>query len=260
MTTTQHEASYDVLGKMRHEWAHVSGPATADYGSLGQITGDEAYEKLSQTAYTDPEAGDELYYEAVIAAQNGNAAFERLLLQLFLHNALRYCHASRYLARLKNSQGLQAAFAVAIDGFWEAIKSYPKHRTHRVASRISIDALGIITRSHGVVLDDIVSDQVVADAQGSLLGTGHAEPEAEDNHKALTEVMAVLQWGVDNGTLRADEARLLGRHSIATRAERTEMAKDMDVTYATLQKKVYKLMEKLARAVRSRGLERECLV
>lgn len=248
-----------LLRKMSSQWQQGSGQEVQDYGTLGTISGDEAMATLRQAGAS---RADRMLHQAICEASSGNAALERLLLQMFIGKIVKFTRSCRYLIHLRTTRSADEAFCVGVECFWEAIRKYPKHRTEHVAANLCLNALKII--SHLDAEFDVIpygnEYSGHTNPTPTLLETVPHQVGNDRSGEELAEVMRVLQWAIDAQSLTSVEARLLGQYTVSTPAEKHELAQASGATVTELSKKVYNIKMKLAKAISHHGIERGALV
>lgn len=238
-----------ILNRFDHEWQTISGPALADYGDLGTLTGFEAYARLSESG----SGRDTLYYQAVLDART-KPAVERLLLQLFKPRAIQMTKTCQNLIHLKQSEGYDAAISFSINCVWQAIRTLPETATHNVPTQIAYRALQHVTRSY-----HFDKQTISTDPQEINFNQDQGAFSTEEMSTDLAEVMNVLQWAIDSSVLTQMDARLLGQYTVATEPERQALAEELEMTRAVLSRKLYRIKERLSRGLARQRIERGAL-
>jgi hypothetical protein len=228
-----------VIGKLNAEWTHRLANRTAHYGSLGQLSGSRAVTLLQGSTAAER---DRLFYAMLSAAASGNQAAERTLLQAMLPKTVQFTRTCKGLVTLAH----QDAQCHAVAAMWEAIRTYPLHQTQKVCATLVLNALRLITNSHPAPsqrcfpTDDATLDGILTQTRAD-----HGDNPLQDK-SAFEELITVIGWATDHGVLRPDEAKLLGRYTVSTNAEKHALADELGRTRRALGQRIYQIHRKLA--------------
>lgn len=249
--TTRPRRTIGLIGQMNHEWDTVIAPARQNYGSFGYITGAESLSTLTTAGAKDR---DRIYWGMLSEVHAGNKDAERVLLQAMLAKAVNLSRNCRGLLALPS----QDALCVAVGSMWESIRTFPLHKTEKVVGNLAMNALQIITTTHPApanlpdAREDSDLDRIIASAR-------ETDEHVIQSATPLEELLKVILWATETGTLTPDEAKLLGRFTVSTREEKYALADELGLgrysltTYASLMK------AKLRKALAANNLERGCL-
>jgi hypothetical protein len=250
-TTTRARRTIGLIGQMNHEWDTVIAPFRSNYGSFGYLTGAEA---LSTLLESGSQARDRIYWGMLSEVHSGNKAAERVLLQAMLAKAVNLSRNCRGLLVLPSPD----AMCVAVGAMWEAIRTFPMHQTQKVVGTLALNALQIITTTHPApanlpeAREDSALDRIIA-----------SEKDADEHviHSAtpLEELLKVIIWATETGTLTAEEAKLLGRFTVSTREEKYALAEELGLGRYSLTTYASLIKAKLRTALAANNLERGCL-
>ncbi|WP_159701363.1 hypothetical protein [Arthrobacter sp. 18067] len=250
-TTTRARRTIGLIGRMNHEWDTVIAPSRKHYGALGYITGVQALSTLTTAGIQDR---DGIYWGMLSEVQEGNKDAERLLLQAMLAKAVNLSRNCRGLIAMPS----QDALCVAVGAMWESIRTFPLHKTEKVVGNLAMNALQIITLTHPAPAnlpdahEDSELDRIIA-----------AERETDEHviHSAtpLEELLKVILWATETGTLTQEEAKLLGRFTVSTREEKYALAEELGLGRYSLTTYASLIKAKLRTALAANNLERGCL-
>ena len=115
----------------------------------------------------------------------------------------------------------------AFSAMWEAVKTYPLHRTASVASNLGLNALAVINKTLGLPRNHVdvigVSDEDLEAKMNESADAQSAEPEWDDS--AFHDLVKVLSWAAETGTLTRDEISILARADLgSSRAQQARLA------------------------------------
>lgn len=223
------------------EWNTIHAHTVHAFDGLGELTGDEAVRLIRQTPLGEDR--DRLLITLLTLEHDGDAFAGRVLLKSFMPIALRLpssCSSMRSMWQHSPGDARTATIGV----LWEVLHTYPLHRTNAVAGNIrgeTIKALGRWFGSESSVDDLTVEDEMLEKMVGP-----------DDTDDVFRDLVTILTWAIDSGTLRRDEVQLLARIELAEgnpgRA-REEAAEEMGISRETLNRRVCRIRTKLMHAV-----------
>lgn len=223
------------------EWNATHGHSVHDFGSLGELTGDEAVQLIRRQ---QPNADRDAILITLLTLEHAGDQFAgRVLLKSFMPLALRLpasCSSTRALWRHSPADARTATIGV----LWEVLHNYPLHRAANVSGNIRLETIKLLGRCYGnnSSVDDIaVEDETLERIVGS-----------DDSDDVFRDLVTILTWAIDSGTLRRDEVQLLARIELADGdpGEAREAAADeLGITRDTLNKRVSRIRNKLMHAV-----------
>lgn len=151
-------------------------------------------------------------------------------------------------ARVANGVSVQAAYAdrtaATLHAFWETISTY--RGTHRgIAGQLALNTLHKITATTAV-LDVAVDDAhfQIADAERA------AEEFLRDDDPTEIDVMDVLNWAVDQGTISDSDRTLITRSYMnEDGADIAALAQEMGITHAAARKRLSRSIARVRDAV-----------
>jgi hypothetical protein len=226
-----------------NEWNNTLAHASHDFDELGEFTGDEAIELIRRNQ--PPEERDRFLLRLLELERAGDEIAGKVILKSFLPLAFRLARASRSMQPIWRHSPTDAT-ATTIGVLWQVIHTYPLHRTSSVSGNIKKGCIKLLeqhfydTRS---VPDVVVEDEIL-----EYLVNGDAEPVNDPFHDLVT----LFTWAIDNGTLTADEVRLLARIELAEGdpgEERERAADEVGISRDTLNRRVHRIRTKLMNAV-----------
>ena len=223
------------------EWNSFHSHTTHDFGTLGELTGEEAVTLIRQPQASDHR--DALLLELLTLEHAGDAFAGRVLLKSFMPLALRLpssCTSMRSLWQHSPADARTATIGV----LWEVIHTYPLERTHSVSGNIRLETiknLGIWFGSEHSVDDLPIEDELLEKIAG---------PDETDD--VFRDLVTILTWAIDSGTLRRDEVQLLARIELAEGdpgVAREDAADELGISRETLNRRVCRIRTKLMQAV-----------
>lgn len=223
------------------EWNATHGHTTHAFGELGELTGEEAVHLIRR-----PQSNvdrDAVLLALLTLEHDGDQFAGRVLLKSFMPLALRLpasCSSTRDLWRHSPADARTATIGV----LWEVLHSYPLHRIANVSGNIRLETIKLLERCYGnktSVHDIAVEDEMLERIVGS-----------DDSDDVFRDLVTILTWAIESGTLKREEVQLLARIELADGApgEARELAADeLGITRDTLNKRVSRIRNKLMRAV-----------
>jgi hypothetical protein len=150
------------------------------------------------------------------------------------------------MIRTAIARGLEDPPAAAAEALWEAIATYPLHRTTKVAANLALEALAALDgprdRNSELAAGDLL-DAHVHHAQVA----GRIPPASEP----LEDAAYALTWAHQRGLLTEAEIRLLARvHLAAVRPPMTQVARELGCSHDAVRQRHSVAVAKLAAAVR----------
>lgn len=233
------------LTQLTNEWTERYYSRMHDFGDLGYVHVGQLEEHIHSASRDE---ANRILRTLIELGHAGDKLAERLVLQVMLPKAS---------ALAKTCTGLRALTHVeaqwsAVGAMWEAVRTYPLHRTSSVVGNLALNALEIIRRDYRAPAPKGFEELTVTDEDlESLLNDG--APEADEptwGDTAFHNLVKVLTWAVETGTLTRDEVAILGRIELGEAHERDSLADELELTRAALDKRVWRTRVKLMDAVR----------
>lgn len=228
--------------EMEDEWTARFAGRTHSFGELGRRTcGD-----LVALIQDNEEERDHVALTLLSLNAGGDTIAGRVLLQAMLPKAQRLARTCAGLRDLPMDERRW----IAAGAIWEAVQTYPLHRTRSVVGNVALNALAIITKlrpgpeANVDELDDLHLEQLV-------------DEDAEDDgnptsgNSTFHNLVRVLTWAVDSEVLTRAEVAILARMDLGEDHERAELAESLGVTHGTLVKRTWRIRTKLMTAVQS---------
>ena len=226
-----------------NEWNETLATQCHDFGALGELTGDEAVNLIRQPQAAEDR--DEILIQLLELEHTGNAVAGKVVMKSFLALAFRLARTSSSVRPIWRHSPTDAT-ATTIGALWEVIRTYPLHRTRSVAGNIRLECVKLLERGFGTVTE--VSWTAVDDETLEYLVDANTEP-ADD---PVRDLITLFTWAIDNGTLAADEVRLLARIELADGIpgeERERAAAELGISRDSLNRRVHRIRTKLMQAV-----------
>lgn len=226
-----------------NEWNDTHATTRRMYGDLGELTGDEAVNLIRQPQ--SAESRDRVLLHLIELEHAGHLYAGKVVMKSFLALAFRLARTSTSVRSLWRHSPTDAT-ATTISALWEVIHTYPLHRTHSVAGNIRLECVKLLEKGFGAVSE--VNTIAVDDETLEYLVDANANP-VEDSFRDL---VTLLTWAIDTGTLTPDEVRLLTRIELAEGnpgEERERAAAELDISRETLNRRVHRIRTKLMNAV-----------
>lgn len=226
-----------------NEWNDTHATTRHTYGALGELTGDEAVNLIRQPQTA--ESRDRILLHLLELEHAGHPYAGKVVMKSFLALAFRLARTSTSVRALWRHSPTDAT-ATTIGALWEVIHTYPLHRTNSVAGNIRLECVKLLEKGFGAITD--VDSIAVDDETLEYLVDANAEP-VED---AFRDLVTLLTWAIDTGTLTADEVRLLTRIELAEGnpgEERVRAADELGISRETLNRRVHRIRTKLMNAV-----------
>ncbi|WP_242085900.1 hypothetical protein [Microbacterium lacticum] len=223
------------------EWNTTHAHTLHRFGSLGELTGEEAVKLIRQEQRKDER--DAILIELLTLEHQGDAFAGRVLLKSFLPLALRMPATVSSMRSMWQHSPADARTA-AIGVLWEILHTYPLHCASSVAGNIRGRTLKGLCRwfgSQDSVEDTAIEDEVLEKIAG---------PDESDD--IFRDLVTILSWAIDSGTLRRDEVQLLARIELAEGdpgQARDDAASDLGISRETLNKRVSRIRHRLMTAV-----------
>jgi hypothetical protein len=243
-----------VIARIVADWDRRADSA-ADFGSLGTLSYGEALVMARRD--------EEVFYTLLVESVNGNPAARHTLMRAMLPKCIRFGLTCRKLARDSRDE----AYTTAIACLWSAIVSYPLHRRKNPAGQLAMRTLEIITTA--VPEDRLECVPYTATYMEQLEESDEFarrfDPNiGSENARHFSQVLRVLEWAVTTPAstgrgmiFTRDEAHLLGQWSIFDVAEREQICTSTGKSYEALERKVYRLRDRLAREISHHELTRD---
>lgn len=223
------------------EWNAIHAHTLHDFAELGELTGEEAVTLIRQTQIAEDR--DRLLVTLLTLEHAGDTFAGRVLLKSFMPLALRLASSCSSMRSLWQNSPADARTAT-IGVVWEVIHTYPLHRTSSVAGNLrgeTLKALGRWFGSESRTDELTVEDEVLEKMVG-----------ADDTDDVFRDLVTILTWAIDSGTLRRDEVQLLARIELAEGdpgEARDAAAEELGISRETLNRRVCRIRTKLMHAV-----------
>lgn len=250
-----------VVERIVQDW-DLRASRTADFGSLGLLTFAAARESAST-----PQG---LHALAVEAAAGSEAA-RHTVLRVMLPKAVRLSRTCRGLRNRPHDE----ATNIAVACLWNVIGNYRAPAgSLDAAGRLSLAALKLVTATcrpneteHEVPCDPhrlaTYTEQSTAEGPEGITGTGTHSSWKTEATEQMEQMLHVLEWAVKTPAttgrgmvLSAEDAKLLGQWVISTTTERQQICTDRGKSYACLERRVFRMRDRLAAEVSNQGLNR----
>ena len=246
-TTDQPIGSQEVLPRLRRQWDHDLADVVYDLAPTGPRLCAELELELRAAPKADQ---DQMLHALLLAAAEGDEIAEAIVLHHMLPKAV---HLARSCAALRSHSPADAV-ATAIGAMWEAIRTYPLHRSSSVHGNLGLNALSIISRTLGAGHRKGSEEYPTSDeglAAAMLLEGGVATLEPEWGDDSFRDLVTVLRWATDTGVLSCDEVRILARCDLGDDDERQALADQLGLTRQSLNRRVHRVRTKLIEAVQA---------
>jgi hypothetical protein len=244
MTHTSYRTNAGYLSTLCLEWDRDFADRAHDFGSLG-ILDCGALETVLHTA--SKVDADRQLHVLLSQAASGDKIAERVVLQVMLPKTAQLARTCACLRSLSPADAAWSAFSA----MWEAVKTYPLHRTRSVAGNLGLNALAVINESLGLPrnhVDEVgVPDEDLEAKMNEGTEARSAEPEWGDS--SFHDLLKVLTWAADTGTLTRQEISILARADLGEESDRESLADELQSTRAALSKRVWRIRTKLMEAV-----------
>jgi len=228
---------------LTNEWDTELADSIHRFGPLGTLTCTEVIELL-RTTKAD-EQRDHILITLLDLNHAGMDVAGKVVIRAFMPLALGYARTSAATRDLYRHSRFDATDTV-LAAFWEVVATYPvEARRTSVAGNLRgrmMKALRGFGSHVGVeynTSDEYLEDLVNGDAQ---------EPEED----ALEELRTLFTWAIDTEVLTRDEVVLLVKIELAETdpgQAREDAAAELGITRETLNKRVYRIRNKLIQAV-----------
>lgn len=221
------------------EWNTTLATTSHLFGDLGELTCDEAIDLIRRPQ--PAEDRDRVLLTLLELNHAGDEIAGKVILKSFLALAFRLARTSASTRAIFRHSPTDAT-ATTIGTLWEVIHTYPMERTHSVAGNIRWECVKRLTEEFGSHVD---AELTVEDEILEHLSPGHQDEDP------FRDLVTILTWAIDSGTLTRDEIQLLVRIELADRPseEREIAADDLGVSRETLNKRVSRIRAKLMKAV-----------
>lgn len=236
-----------LIGQLDFEWDKAIADRHHAFGDLGfRRAGDLVDEISSHTSTTDRDA---VVLELLTLGQQGDSLAERVLLQAMLPKVISLSRRSAGLRRLPRNE----ARTTAVTAMWEAIRTYPLHRTTSVLGNLGLNALSIVTKGFGAGHTGDVAELTAANEDMLAVldadSTTHGADPAVGNDDPFSDLVKVLSWAVESNALTRDEVRILARAELGDAPDRDDLASELGIARDSLNRRVWRIRTKLMKAV-----------
>jgi hypothetical protein len=244
MSHTSYRTQTGYLATLCQEWDQDFAERIHDFGPLGIIE----CGRLVDTVHAAPKGGSDRQLHALLTlAAAGDSVSTRLLLQVMLPKTVQLARTCACLRTLSPEDAAWSAFSA----MWEAVKTYPLHRTTSVAGNLGLNALALINETLGLPrnhVDEVgVSDEDLEAKMNEGADAQSTEPGWGDS--SFHDLVKVLTWAADTGTLTRREIGILARADLGEETDREALAEELGSTRASLSKRVWRIRTKLMEAV-----------
>jgi len=227
------------------EWDRDFAGRSHDFGPLGTIDCGALENSLHTLSRSD---ADRTVHALLTLAAAGDVTAERVVLQAMLPKTARLARTCSCLRSLSPADAAWSAFSA----MWEAVKTYPLHRTTSVVGNLGLNALELINRTLGLPRDHVeeIGGYTDEDLDARMTDTTQAhssEPTWGDS--SFHDLVTVLTWAADTGTLTRQEIAILARADLGEDADKDALADELGSTRTTLSKRVWRIRTKLMTAV-----------
>jgi len=223
------------------EWNATLANTTHHFGDLGELTGDEAVDLIRMP---QPAADRDAVLLALLMLEHeGDTIAGRVILKSFLPLAFRLARTSSSTHAIwMHNRGDATSSAIGV--LWEVIHSYPLTRVSSVSGNIRGEMIKLLAAGFGSPrsVDDVPVEIEVLD---KIVG-------ADESDDVFRDLVTILTWAIDSGTLRREEVQLLARIELAEGdpgEAREAAAEELGISRETLNKRVSRIRSKLMRAV-----------
>ena len=244
MTHTSYRTNAGYFSTLCMEWDRDFAGRTHDFGSLGMLECGDLEEALH--IVKKPEADRRLHILLSQAAA-GDKVAERVVLQVMLPKTAQLARTCACLRSLSPADAAWSAFGA----MWEAVKTYPLHRTTSVAGNLGLNALAVINETLGLPRNHVDEIGVLDEDLEAKMNEGaearSTEPEWGDS--SFHDLVKVLTWAADTGALTRQEISILARADLGDDTDRVSLADELGSTRASLSKRVWRIRTKLMEAV-----------
>lgn len=252
-----------ITERMSQEWDTRHAFTSYRFGALGVLAGEEL---VSQIQSSDEHERDRLLGVLLtMSTRDRDDVALRVLVQAF--TPLIHAFARRLGGNFnvggsnKATTNLNASLAV----FWEVVCNFPLHRTQHLSGNIRGEMNKIISREftnpyeHELALGGAqeITETALAINRGNQQHNVDVTDSIGMNVDSMNELMRVLDWAIEQRVLKAPSAKLLGAYTVATKAERHQMAAELETSSLQLSKRISGYAQRLAKAVQTGGLCRE---
>lgn len=226
-----------------NEWNDTLATTRHTFGALGELTGDEAVNLIRQPQTAA--SRDSVLIQLLELEHAGHQPAGKVVMKSFLALAFRLARTSASVRDIWRHSPTDAT-ATTIGALWEVIRTYPLHRSNSVAGNIRLECIKLLEKGFGAVTE--VDTIAVDDETLEYLVDANTEPVDD----AFRDLVTLFTWAIDNGTLTADEVRLLTRIELAEGnpgEERERAAEELGISRETLNRRVHRIRTKLMSAV-----------
>jgi hypothetical protein len=242
VSSSQRTLERDLLADWNRNIADI--PHT--YEGLGTYTGEEVQSLIRQKR--DQGAQDALLLALIALEHAGDKVAGQAIVKSFLPLAFRLARtsaATRDIFRVSTTD----ATATTISVLWEVIHTYKVEEwTHSVAGYIRGQMLHVLETSFNTPKD---VEKVSVDEQ--TFNEIVEVPSLEDEPMAVfKDLVTILTWAVDSGTLRRDEIEILVRIELAVDSPsnaRDNLAEELGTSRESLNRRLHRIRTKLMNAV-----------
>lgn len=226
------------IGRLNFDWTQISHRTCA-----WDLPCDSPIETLQDVLEAICSAADsDALLHALLELQHaGEEDAGRVLLQTMLGSVHRLTATAR-------GRGLVDGEADAITAMWDAIASYPLHRSSKVAANLALEALSSLQKA-------LSSDLPASDGLEDLAHWEQAcgRLSGSQGPSASEEAAEALLWALDHEVLTRDEVALLTSIYITGEASASsaELGAARGLSAAALRQRQHRAVRKLADAVRA---------
>lgn len=221
---------------LSEDWREHHANRERVYGELGACRGGELIERIRGAERAER---DRLVSILIGLVRGGHEPAERLLLVLMLPRVVALTRTCRCLRSLPPRD----AQAIALGAMWEALHGLPANGRGLLA-RMGLDALRIVTRSHGLLLEH---REQAMDAEALQF----LDQAASATEEPARELASIFDWALANGTLTRKEARILATVDLGGADDRERLAREFGVAAGSLLRRSHRLRARLREAVRT---------
>ncbi|WP_116947863.1 hypothetical protein [Jiangella endophytica] len=247
-TGARRRTDASLVGRLNTEWSRLCAdprtePAVAHWGRRHpELSGCFALDDVElAVAAADPERADQILLALLRLAQTGDSLAGRTVLQLMLGKAVR-------IATTRAGRDTRPALEhTAVAALWTTIATYPiERRPAKVAANIAMETLRAVT---GELTHQLTETPTSPD----LLAADLMELTPSERTTADHELLDLLTWAVDEGTITAADATLI--LDIYTPAPGTDggaaAAARHGLTWPAARQRASRAIRKVARQLRA---------
>ena len=242
--------STDFLAVLHQQWVRESATPSARIelsqwvNTRPELVGAESFSDLKALTFCEPDA----VLSVLLHAHQAGSSLAGSTLIEFMRPKLAGMQKYAHVAHVANGDSAQSAYAdrsaATLHAFWDAISTY--RGTHRgIAGQLALNTLHKITATTAV-LDLTVDDTYFHIANDKRA----AEEFLRTDDPTEVDVMDVLDWAVDQGTISPSDRTLITRsYMTGEGADVAALAEEMGITHAAARKRLSRSIARVRDAV-----------